>query len=195
MKVSSLILFVFSLSFCSCNGSPKNNHKKEGTVSEKPANESVEQYQDTTETVITEEEITRLSNVIDESLNNYTKKDTVVFGYSSEGTELIAYYDDAEIKKIVAKHAGEYGNLIEEDYFEKGKLIFVVFKTTYYDKPIFDKDIPKTDSVTTEYFYFNKEELINWKQNEVEANREENNYLEKAKILTKSVREYLISLK
>jgi hypothetical protein len=139
----------------------------------------------------TKKEIDELAAEIDSNLKNFQRIDTTVLGYSTEGTELVGYFQNNIIKKIIAKHAGEYGNLIESIYFDESEFVLIVWDETYYNKPIFEQGVTEPDSTAKEYFYFDKKELIEWFKNENRVPKEADNYMLHKKRFKKDIEEYL----
>lgn len=142
----------------------------------------------------TKKEIDELAAEIDSDLKNFQRIDTTVFGYSTEGTELVGYFQNNIFKKIIAKHAGEYGNLIESIYFDEDAFVLIVWDETYYNKPIFEQGVSEPDSTAKEYFYFDKKELIEWFKNEDSVQKEADNYIVQEKRFKKDIEEYLKTL-
>ena len=77
---------------------------------------------------------------------------------SAEGGELIAYFKDADLRKLSAKFFGETGKAAEEFYFSNGRLIFVLRVESRYTEPM--SGVVKTK--TEERFYFADNKLIRW---------------------------------
>lgn len=192
--IIGFLAVICCISSCSFGGEDKS------TVLEKTGEniEVVDEIRKNENTILqsmTKEEVKELVSKIDGDLKNCQKVDTTVFGYSSEGTELIGYFQNNVFKKIVAKHAGEYGNLIESIYFNEDELILIIWDETYYDKPIFEQGVPKSDSTAKEYFYFEKKELEEWLKNEDKVKKEDNNYEIQEKRFNEDIAEYLKALR
>ncbi|HKR58634.1 MAG TPA: hypothetical protein VJS64_02785 [Pyrinomonadaceae bacterium] len=79
-------------------------------------------------------------------------------GYSTEGGELVAYFEGAAIVKLAAQFYGECGRAAEEYYYQDGHLIFVFRKDSYYSKCLTGKVV----KVEEQRFYFNNGALITW---------------------------------
>jgi hypothetical protein len=79
-------------------------------------------------------------------------------GFSTEGGELVAYFDGKAIVKMVATYYGETGRTVEEFYYRDEKLIFAFRKVLNYDRPLSGKVV----STSEERFYFNNDQLVSW---------------------------------
>jgi hypothetical protein len=84
------------------------------------------------------------------------KKD--LSGFSTEGGELVAYFDGKAIVKMMATYYGETGRTVEEFYCRDGKLIFAFRKVLRYSEPLSGKVV----STSVERFYFQDDQLIRW---------------------------------
>lgn len=158
-------------------------------------------------------QIKTLSSIIDKELPQYDTIQRIVFGYSTEGSDLTGYFDkEKNIKKILARHAGEYGSLIEHYYFNNGMLVLMHSKNSIYDKPIFESRNIQEAAFIEEHCYFKNEVLLKWtsqykkikeaetiallkdeiKQtdNNKEVIQEGDNYAKQAKELIKYAEEY-----
>jgi len=183
------ILLVLSLSSCGVV-----QESKENKIAKTEVVQPTLQQLDISQTEIIEQ-INKLANDIDVNLKSYQQVDTTTFGFSSEGTGLTGYYEGSNLKKVVAKHAGETGNAIEEYYYDDGNPILVKHRMSFYEKPIRESDTTKVESVSEELFYLHNGALIIWIQGESEKHKEGNRYQEKAKQLLTSSEEYAKALK
>ena len=95
---------------------------------------------------------------INKSLAKYKVVKKELSGFSTEGGELIAYFDGPAIVKIAASYQGETGSSFEEFYYWKGKLIFVFRKQDTYDEPLSGKVVKTREN----RFYFSNDKLIRW---------------------------------
>lgn len=91
-------------------------------------------------------------------LARYKKVRKDLSGFSTEGGELVAYFDGAAIVKIATTYYGEMGKSYEEYYYRDGKLIFVFRKESKYNRPLSGKMI----STALSRFYFHDDKLIRW---------------------------------
>lgn len=96
--------------------------------------------------------------VINKSLSKYRVVKKELAGFSTEGGELVAYFDGPAIVKMAATYQGETGRAFEEFYYLNEKLIFVYRKQDTYDRPMSGKVIKSR----VERFYFSDGELIRW---------------------------------
>lgn len=88
----------------------------------------------------------------------YRKVTKELSGFSTEGGELVAYFDGPSIVKLTANHLGETGRALEEFYYRDGKLIFVFRRLDTYDAPLSGR-VSKT---VEDRFYFRDDRLIRW---------------------------------
>lgn len=200
--VYKTLLTAFFIYLCSCNEVVNSNevnkaieNKVEQQSSEnETSSEIIKQQEDITNQTEIIEQIVVLSNNIDKNLKNYQRRDTTVIGYSAEGTELIGYFENNSIKKIIAEHAGETGKAKEEYYFDNSQLVLTVQKRYTYDKPIYESNQQKVVSQEEERFYFNREILLKWIKGKSELIKEGDNYAKQTQQLIKYYKEYLNKL-
>jgi hypothetical protein len=129
---------------------------------------------------------------INRSASKYKKVKKDLSGFSTEGGQMIAYFDGPNIMKIAATFYGESGKASEEYYYWDGKLIFVLRTDYRYNKPLSGKVVKTTES----RFYFNDDKLIRWidesgKQiasDTSEYAEKQKEYLENSKQFTKGAR-------
>lgn len=95
--------------------------------------------------------------VINKNLSKFKTVKKELSGFSTEGGELTAYLDGAEIVKIAVMNNGETNSFFEEFYYKQEKLIFVYRKQEIYDEPM--QKVVKTKE---NRFYFNDGDLIRW---------------------------------
>ncbi|HEY0079554.1 MAG TPA: hypothetical protein VGB73_13155 [Pyrinomonadaceae bacterium] len=98
---------------------------------------------------------------INKNLAKYRVVKKELLGFSTEGGELVAYFDGASVVKMAATHQGETGRSLEELYYRDGELIFVFYRRETYDEPMSGK-VAKT---AEERFYFADGRLIRWLDN------------------------------
>ncbi len=98
-----------------------------------------------------------LTNSKLKSLKKITKEDTAE---STEGNEVLLYFDDSEIKKIQATYYGETGKAVDEYYFFNKKLIFYYRIESRYVVPINVNSNAKIASVIRQRYYFNENNLF-----------------------------------
>ncbi len=102
--------------------------------------------------------IRRRYAVINRNLPKYRVVKKELSGFSTEGGELVAYFDGPSVVKMAATHQGETGRSFEEYYYRDGKLIFVFRRQETYDEPMSGK-VSKT---AEDRFYFDEGRLIRW---------------------------------
>lgn len=88
-----------------------------------------------------------------------------ILGHSTEGGELIKYFEGQILRKAVLTLYGETGQTTSEYYFMKGELIFIYKKNKKYQSPIY---MGKTEIKSREEnkFYFKNQKLIRWVDND-----------------------------
>ena len=95
---------------------------------------------------------------INKNLARYRVVKKELSGFSTEGGELVAYFDGPSVVKMAATHLGETGRSVEEFYYRDGKLFFVFRRRETYDEPMSGK-VSKT---AEDRFYFDDGRLIRW---------------------------------
>jgi hypothetical protein len=88
----------------------------------------------------------------------YKKVKKELSGFSTEGGQLVAYFNGPAIVKTSATYYGEGGKTDEEYYYQNGKLIFVYRRASIYDKPLSGRVVKTKDN----RFYFQNDRLIKW---------------------------------
>jgi hypothetical protein len=126
-------------------------------------------------------EIQMESEKINRELKKFTITKIDVNDLSQEGGILKKYFEGKVLKKATLTLFGETGQSITEYYFLEGNLIFVQEQIETYTGPI---EISKGETESTEInkFYFNKQKLIRWIDNDDEIVNNEL-YIEKEKEL------------
>ncbi len=104
---------------------------------------------------------------IDRDFKHFTKIETDLSGYSSEGGELTAYHEKGALRKIVALYLGDYSRATEEFYFIKGALFFVRRIEKFYGKSLSGKPYiwngaSRIPMPAYNFFYFDKGKLVLW---------------------------------
>jgi len=96
---------------------------------------------------------------------------------STEGGEMITYYNNDNLVKIKASYFGEMGSSVHEFYFNDDDLIYVKQKTVEYDMPFYIEDSKEVGS-SEDVFYFKDKELIRWISDDDEKSRCNKEYKE-----------------
>lgn len=90
------------------------------------------------------------------------------------GGSINGYYQDEEIKKIIAEHFSDSSRSFTECYFDGGMLILVIDQEYRYNKPVtYTEEKAKANHDSVWYddkktvmevskYYFNKNKLIKW---------------------------------
>ncbi|HLG03636.1 MAG TPA: hypothetical protein VI731_08585 [Bacteroidia bacterium] len=105
---------------------------------------------------------------IRDNLQSYDTTETAIWDQSSEGGEVIGYFENDSLVLIEITYFGETGKTGLEFYFEKGQLIFVLDKHYEYNRPITDTVMfdPNKTKITEDRYYFYQAQLIRWLDND-----------------------------
>lgn len=95
---------------------------------------------------------------VNKNLAKYRVVKKELSGFSTEGGELVAYFDGASVVKMAATHLGETGRSSEEFYYRDGELVFVFQRRETYDAPMSGRVLKKAE----ERLYFAGGRLIRW---------------------------------
>lgn len=102
--------------------------------------------------------------VIEKNKSHYSIKKTEDTVTSTEGNEIVGYYQQNIPQLVLAKYYGETGKIIQSYYFKNGALIQAVCKSFFYNKPIYDHAFKLTKCrVSTSRYFFYDDSLINQK--------------------------------
>lgn len=153
MNINSLIV-IFSLLLFTCSNGENGKIKHE--------NNQFKNVSTQLDTVSLIKEIRKQYSEININSDHYDKVEKDIMGQSAEGGNMIAYYDNVNLKKIIAIFYGETGQTTTEYYFNtKSQLFFAYSKTNIYDKPIYIKG-SKIKSVEEKRYYFFNNKLFKW---------------------------------
>lgn len=135
------------------------------------------------------------------------KKSSIEFGYSTEGAEIVYFFNDNnEVLIVEAEFLGETGKAGHEYYFKNDSLFFLFVKREFYNAPILtsrmseneleENGMEKLDFSKSRFsedrYYFYDGELIRWldnNRNSVPDTRKE--FVKAAKHHLKFSREFL----
>ena len=126
---------------------------------------------------------------IDEEVIKINKKDlneTSEFlgGESSEGGEMIKYYDNDNLVKIKSSYFGEMGNSTHEFYFNENGLMQAKQKTIEYNMPIYIEESEEIKT-TEDIFYVKDDSVIKWVSDGDKKVKCDEGYQEKVKEIFK----------
>ncbi|MCX6164800.1 MAG: hypothetical protein NTU73_08090 [Ignavibacteriae bacterium] len=115
---------------------------------------------------------------------NWTKTEAIKLEETTEGGEMLVYYDKAEIRKLTINEFGEMFKQIREYYLLNNKLSFAYYKLYKYNRPITWDSIAmkenKDDQVwdfnkstlKEQRFYFDNSEMLQWiNENNLKENK------------------------
>ena len=148
------VILLISLFISAC--SDGNESKKVIQTSEEPV---VQQNSIDTTKIINE--INNTVRIINGNTSNYAKVEKDLFGQSSEGGVMMAYYSESILKKVKATYYREMGQATFEYYLNKGEIIFIHKEESNYDKPMYFDDSKIKSVDTNEYYFFNGNPLTN----------------------------------
>ena len=124
--------------------------------------------------------------IINQDKSNYYKMEKDLFGESSEGGVMIAYYSESKLRKVKVTYYGEMGQATFEYYLKDGEVIFIHRKVSNYNKPIYFSD-SKVKSISTYKYYFFNENLLNSKEVDIE---DANEFIVDFNNMIKGIKEY-----
>lgn len=115
-------------------------------------------------------------SLINTDLHSYEQRSGDIEEYSTEGGEYTVYYDGEDPLKIEAIYYGEMGRVAIDYYLWDRKVFFVFHQRFSYNSPIYiTEDIPEQGieafddsktSIEENRYYFYKNSLIRWLDNE-----------------------------
>jgi hypothetical protein len=111
---------------------------------------------DSTESII--QHIRKEYTRINSDSSRWRKESKDIMGASTEGGEMVLYYNGKDLEKVVTNFYGETGRAHDEYYFQQGKLLFAYEVTKYYDRPMSGK-VVRTEA---DRYYFYNQKLIRW---------------------------------
>ena len=188
--MKKVFLFQLIILLFACNQSNENNAKndssKETKLESKTENDPVKNEEELIS------DIRQKFKEINQNTASYKMKSKELMGESTEGGELKSYYQNEELKKVVATYFGEMGKLIEEYYFSKNK-VFLAFTQQYsYDKPMYVEG-SKVEKIDENRYYFHNSKLVRWlgpnkeKISNTKFNEKESELFQKIKVLNEKL--------
>jgi hypothetical protein len=132
-------------------------------------------FSQTTENITT---IKQEFKLINENVQNMSISTSTNFDMATDGTEITTYSDNNSLRKLVLKHAGESGKLIEEYYLLDNNLIFYFSQAYSYNMPYYIDSTkaaelefkewhnPDKTTIDENRYYFWNNQLIRWIDNE-----------------------------
>lgn len=98
---------------------------------------------------------------INQNTASYKVESKEIMDESTEGGELKAYYQDEDLKKVVASYFGEMGKTVEEYYFSEENAFFIFTQQYSYDKPI-TVEGSAVKQIEENRYYLHKNKLMRW---------------------------------
>ena len=118
------------------------------------------------------QDIRKKYKIINDNCNLYKRISSGLMGYSTEGGNIVAYFDNADLRKAVVTYYGETGKVIYEYYVWDNDVFFIFRQDFYYNSPIYwtedkpEEGIEAYDENKTKIFenryYFSNDKLIRW---------------------------------
>lgn len=118
-------------------------------------------YQTSIDTLQIINRIKKLYKETNSKIITYSKIKKDIQDQSEEGGVVVAYYDNKDLKKIIATYYGETGKVITEYYFYKDSIFFILNIEYFYNKPIYIKS-STISSIQENRYYFYKNQLLQW---------------------------------
>ena len=180
-----LFVFLFSITCFSSEGISKSLNDK--------YNRNITFITDPTmlDTTIVINKIDEEKAIIDSSINNLRKVEKDIYGLSAEGGIIKTYYDKDNLKKFELTFYGETGKAVKEYYINSGKVILIIIKEFYYDKPIYIEG-SKVDKVIYNKYYLFENKLLKWiDETGISKNLKVHDYSIQEKTLLEEYEKYL----
>lgn len=147
LKIIS-VLFICSL-FISCNDEYKSEN-------------NIQLESGSIDTLKIIDEIKKKISEIDSNLINYEKVEKVEFEETTEGAQLIGYFEGNTLKKISGIFYGETGRTEIDFYCSRDSCFLINSKSFLYEKPIYIDNTPEIKDIKENNYYFYNGELIKW---------------------------------
>ena len=193
MKINTMkkaILFLLTILLFTCNQTSENNAKNDTSKDTGSEPKTEKEFLNDDEII---SDIRKKFGEINQNTASYKTKSMEMMGESAEGGELKGYYQNEELKKVVASYFGEMGKSIEEYYFSEDNVFFVFTQQYSYDKPIYVEG-SKVEKIDEDRYYFHNSKLVRW----LDPNKEKvsnSNFNQKESKLLQEIKELKKKLK
>ena len=193
MKINTMkkaILFLLTILLFTCNQTNENNAKNDTSKDTGSEPKTEKEFLNDDEII---SDIRKKFGEINQNTASYKTKSMEMMGESAEGGELKGYYQNEELKKVVASYFGEMGKSIEEYYFSEDNVFFVFTQQYSYDKPIYVEG-SKVEKIDEDRYYFHNSKLVRW----LDPNKEKvsnSNFNQKESKLLQEIKELKKKLK
>lgn len=156
--MKKVILFYLIIFIVACNQA-NNNNANSGNSEDTTLEPKTEKEKLNDEEIVSD--IREKFEIINQKSDSYETKNIKVLDESTEGGELKSYYQNEELKKVVASYFGEMGKTVEEYYFNENNIFFVFTQQFSYDKPIYVEG-SKVNKIDENRYYFHNRKLVRW---------------------------------
>ncbi|MFT4850799.1 MAG: hypothetical protein ACI83B_003359 [Sediminicola sp.] len=139
-------------------------------------------------------EILEYSHQINQRLKELKRVDEETFEFSTDGGEIIKFYDGEQLVKMSLNLNGETGLLNRNYCLKNGELVYVFDEEFRYNVPYYIDSAKATSMGLNEWFdpektqlfmsqfYFQKEELVWWVKDEKPVNKDHPDFKKKEKL-------------
>jgi hypothetical protein len=103
---------------------------------------------------------------IENNLSTYKTCEKDIYGLSTEGGHVIAYFDKNNLTKLEYEYFGEMGKGKKNFYLLGGSIIFANIIEIEYDKPMYIGD-SAVKSTSSSKFYFQGKSIAYWSKDEI----------------------------
>lgn len=189
--MKKVVLFHLIILLFACDQSSENNAKSDTSKETKLESKTENEPAKNEEEIISA--IRKKFKKINQDTISYKTKNMEIMGESAEGGELKSYYQNKELKKVVASYFGEMGKSIEEYYFSENNVFFVFTQQYSYDKPMYVEG-SKVNKIDENRYYFYSSKLVRWlnpnkeKVSNSNFNQKESEIFQKIKELKKKLK-------
>ena len=189
--MKKIVLFQLFILLFACNQTSENNGNSDASKKAKLESKTEKEPTKNEEEIVSD--IRVMFKEINQNSVSYETKSMEITGESTEGGELKSYYQNEQLKKVVASYFGEMGKTIEEYYFSEDNVFFVFTQQYTYDKPMYVEG-SKVDKIDENRYYFHNSKLVRWldpskeKVSNSNFNQKESEILQEVKDLKKNLR-------
>ena len=121
--MKKIVLFQLFILLFACNQTSENNGNSDASKKAKLESKTEKEPTKNEEEIVSD--IRVMFKEINQNSVSYETKSMEITGESTEGGELKSYYQNEQLKKVVASYFGEMGKTIEEYYFSEDNVFFV----------------------------------------------------------------------
>ena len=122
---------------------------------------------------------------VENTLETYSKCENTVFDLSTEGAQLLTYYDDNNLVKLDVVYYGETGKVEKEMYLKDNQVVHNNVINEHYNQPIYEQGDLQTEKVILDQQYFKNGKLAFWTKGGEIIDPSSEDFLEEANQLQK----------